>query len=107
MRKSRTPGSVRGVSGNGYPYRDNLVFGKIQDSALTTLLSLLHYLSLAHSLTGETLDNGEKSHVDSRKEIHACRLHSTHLHQWRLISIETLGRYHPRFPQILMSRQCR
>ncbi|HBT5932811.1 TPA: hypothetical protein MCB57_002137 [Klebsiella pneumoniae] len=22
MRKSRTPGSVRGVSGNGYPYRD-------------------------------------------------------------------------------------
>ncbi|MBQ5304310.1 DNA polymerase V subunit UmuD, partial [Klebsiella pneumoniae] len=21
-RKSRTPGSVRGVSGNGYPYRD-------------------------------------------------------------------------------------
>lgn len=23
MRKSRTPGSVRGVSGNGYPYRDN------------------------------------------------------------------------------------
>lgn len=21
MRKSRTPGSVRGVSGNGYPYR--------------------------------------------------------------------------------------
>lgn len=25
MRKSRTPGSVRGVSGNGYPYRDNLI----------------------------------------------------------------------------------
>lgn len=24
MRKSRTPGSVRGVSGNGYPYRDNI-----------------------------------------------------------------------------------
>ncbi|KEC97945.1 hypothetical protein P820_01622 [Klebsiella pneumoniae UCI 17] len=24
MRKSRTPGSVRGVSGNGYPYRDIL-----------------------------------------------------------------------------------
>ncbi|WP_440104513.1 hypothetical protein, partial [Klebsiella pneumoniae] len=23
VRKSRTPGSVRGVSGNGYPYRDN------------------------------------------------------------------------------------
>lgn len=22
VRKSRTPGSVRGVSGNGYPYRD-------------------------------------------------------------------------------------
>ena len=22
MRKSRTPGSVRGVFGNGYPYRD-------------------------------------------------------------------------------------
>ena len=25
MRKSRTPGSVRGVSGNGYPYRDNSI----------------------------------------------------------------------------------
>ena len=25
MRKSRTPGSVRGVSGNGYPYRDNII----------------------------------------------------------------------------------
>ena len=24
VRKSRTPGSVRGVSGNGYPYRDIL-----------------------------------------------------------------------------------
>lgn len=24
MRKSRTPGSVRGVSGNGYPYRDKV-----------------------------------------------------------------------------------
>ncbi len=24
MRKSRTPGSVRGVSGNGYPYRDEI-----------------------------------------------------------------------------------
>ena len=24
VRKSRTPGSVRGVSGNGYPYRDML-----------------------------------------------------------------------------------
>ncbi|MFM3651217.1 hypothetical protein AB8S51_25570, partial [Klebsiella pneumoniae] len=26
VRKSRTPGSVRGVSGNGYPYRDKWVF---------------------------------------------------------------------------------
>ncbi|RXX71254.1 hypothetical protein DD590_14055 [Klebsiella pneumoniae] len=26
MRKSRTPGSVRGVSGNGYPYRDIIRF---------------------------------------------------------------------------------
>ena len=25
MRKSRTPGSVRGVSGNGYPYRDIMI----------------------------------------------------------------------------------
>lgn len=25
MRKSRTPGSVRGVSGNGYPYRDRFI----------------------------------------------------------------------------------
>ena len=25
MRKSRTPGSVRGVSGNGYPYRDMIL----------------------------------------------------------------------------------
>ena len=28
MRKSRTPGSVRGVSGNGYPYRDKFDRGK-------------------------------------------------------------------------------
>ena len=27
VRKSRTPGSVRGVSGNGYPYRDNVANG--------------------------------------------------------------------------------
>lgn len=27
MRKSRTPGSVRGVSGNGYPYRDKNSYG--------------------------------------------------------------------------------
>lgn len=25
VRKSRTPGSVRGVSGNGYPYRDMIL----------------------------------------------------------------------------------
>ncbi|WP_223862142.1 hypothetical protein, partial [Klebsiella quasivariicola] len=30
VRKSRTPGSVRGVSGNGYPYRDISVRGKDQ-----------------------------------------------------------------------------
>lgn len=28
MRKSRTPGSVRGVSGNGYPYRDITDYGQ-------------------------------------------------------------------------------
>ena len=27
VRKSRTPGSVRGVSGNGYPYRDIIMRG--------------------------------------------------------------------------------
>ncbi len=27
VRKSRTPGSVRGVSGNGYPYRDIFMRG--------------------------------------------------------------------------------
>ncbi|PVW57376.1 hypothetical protein B4U25_45520, partial [Klebsiella pneumoniae] len=26
VRKSRTPGSVRGVSGNGYPYRDGYLY---------------------------------------------------------------------------------
>ncbi|MEW9359420.1 hypothetical protein AB1392_20070, partial [Klebsiella pneumoniae] len=30
VRKSRTPGSVRGVSGNGYPYRDIFARGKDQ-----------------------------------------------------------------------------
>ncbi|ECI2588378.1 hypothetical protein FNE67_28585 [Klebsiella pneumoniae] len=29
MRKSRTPGSVRGVSGNGYPYRDIAVMVRL------------------------------------------------------------------------------
>ncbi len=33
VRKSRTPGSVRGVSGNGYPYRD---IGGIPELSLGT-----------------------------------------------------------------------
>lgn len=40
MRKSRTPGSVRGVSGNGYPYRD--IFNSvtiIQNACRTNILS--------------------------------------------------------------------
>ncbi|HAN5089026.1 TPA: hypothetical protein MDT90_004265 [Klebsiella pneumoniae] len=40
MRKSRTPGSVRGVSGNGYPYRD--IFNSvtiIQIACRTNILS--------------------------------------------------------------------
>lgn len=45
VRKSRTPGSVRGVSGNGYPYREDYTYsvacgvigGKMQDYFLESL----------------------------------------------------------------------
>lgn len=36
MRKSRTPGSVRGVSGNGYPYRDILLTLRLMFSGVNT-----------------------------------------------------------------------
>ena len=44
VRKSRTPGSVRGVSGNGYPYRETLytilckcLFSEVTVQAVTEL----------------------------------------------------------------------
>ncbi|MGA1973703.1 hypothetical protein ACOS9K_27485, partial [Klebsiella pneumoniae] len=39
VRKSRTPGSVRGVSGNGYPYRDILGIVFIEINLKYPLLS--------------------------------------------------------------------
>ena len=39
MRKSRTPGSVRGVSGNGYPYRD--IFNSVTIIQIACLKNIL------------------------------------------------------------------
>ncbi|MBW9468373.1 hypothetical protein FHC09_20820 [Enterobacter roggenkampii] len=43
MRKSRTPGSVRGVSGNGYPYRD--IFNSVRIIQITCLMNRVSNLS--------------------------------------------------------------
>ncbi|CAB5626243.1 Uncharacterised protein [Klebsiella pneumoniae] len=39
VRKSRTPGSVRGVSGNGYPYRD--IFNSVTIIQIPCLKNIL------------------------------------------------------------------
>ena len=51
MRKSRTPGSVRGVSGNGYPYRDSFNEGEDQDRLGLSIFMTAAGLIISYSET--------------------------------------------------------
>ncbi|WP_345758732.1 hypothetical protein [Klebsiella quasipneumoniae] len=67
MRKSRTPGSVRGVSGNGYPYRDNFINDKLNvETNLKNEESLLadDTAILFNYLKNETFTPGYLSSAD-------------------------------------------
>lgn len=48
MRKSRTPGSVRGVSGNGYPYRDSIFMKTDQAQAVFTYKRIGMFVELVY-----------------------------------------------------------
>lgn len=59
VRKSRTPGSVRGVSGNGYPYRDKIT-EKGNALAIVTVCSALSPPAISSAIATIPMSEAQK-----------------------------------------------